>query len=153
MKTGPETRFFNHFYNITVPKVGILSFCSGIRWTAVLEVVQRNPLTTAITSQSIPPFGRFPFSRFCCVDWIAQPNIENVFFSPRGIQLGKKLQWRQAPKRNKNPPRFFTPENPYTREETRIPDGASCWSHKINELVLCERGYTTTATKISNERF
>ena len=53
--------------DITVPKVGILSFCSGIRWTAVLEGVQRNPLTNAITSQSVPPFGRFLFSEFCCV--------------------------------------------------------------------------------------
>ena len=32
-----------------MPKVGILSFCSGIRWTAVLEGMQRNPLTIAIT--------------------------------------------------------------------------------------------------------
>ena len=30
-------------YNITVPKAGILNFCSGFRWTAVLESVQRNP--------------------------------------------------------------------------------------------------------------
>ena len=52
--------------NITVPKVGILNFCSGFRWTAVLESVQRNPLTNAITLQSIPLFWRFFCSEFRC---------------------------------------------------------------------------------------
>ena len=51
---------------ITVPKVGILNFCSGFRWTAVLESVQRNPLTNAITLQSIPLFWRFFCSEFRC---------------------------------------------------------------------------------------
>ena len=41
---------------ITVPKVSILNFCSGFRWTAVLESVQRNPLTNVVTLQSIPLF-------------------------------------------------------------------------------------------------
>ena len=44
--------------------VVILVSCSGIRWTAVLESVQRNPLTNVFTLQSIPPFGRFPFNEF-----------------------------------------------------------------------------------------
>ena len=51
---------------ITVPKVSILNFCSGIRWTAVLESVQRNPLTNAVTLQSIPLFYSFRRSEFRC---------------------------------------------------------------------------------------
>ena len=51
---------------ITQPKVGILNFCSGFRWTAVLESVQRNPLTNAVTLQSIPLFRRFLCSEFRC---------------------------------------------------------------------------------------
>ena len=51
---------------ITVPKVGILNICSGFRWTAVLESVQRNSLTNAITLQSIPLFWRFFCSEFRC---------------------------------------------------------------------------------------
>ena len=53
-------------FSITVPKVGILNICSGFRWTAVLESVQRNPLTNAITLQSIPLFWRFFCSEFRC---------------------------------------------------------------------------------------
>ena len=55
-----------HNTYITVPKVGILNFCSGFRWTAVLVSVQRNPLTNAITLQSIPLFWRFFCSEFRC---------------------------------------------------------------------------------------
>ena len=51
---------------ITVPKVSILHFCSGFRWTAVLESVQRNPLTNAVTLQSIPLSWRFLRSEFRC---------------------------------------------------------------------------------------
>ena len=53
-------------HRITVPKVGILNICSGFCWTAVLESVQRNPLTNAITLQSIPLFWRFFCSEFRC---------------------------------------------------------------------------------------
>ena len=63
--------------DITVPKVCILDFCSVTLWTAVLETVQRNPLTTAITLQSIPPFGRFPSSGFRCVHWDPLSNALN----------------------------------------------------------------------------
>ena len=49
-----------------MPKVGILNFCSGFRWTAVLESVQRNPVTNAVTLQSIPLFWRFFCSEFRC---------------------------------------------------------------------------------------
>ena len=52
--------------SITVPKVGILNFGSGFRWRAVLESVQRNPLTNAVTLQSIPLFRRFLRSEFRC---------------------------------------------------------------------------------------
>ena len=51
---------------ITWPKVGNLNFCSGFRWTAVLESVQRNPLTNAVTLQSIPLFWLIFCSEFRC---------------------------------------------------------------------------------------
>ena len=60
--------------HITVPKVGILNYGSGFRWTAVLESVQRNPLTNAVTLQSIPLFGDAVdyelFLPACGFEWI-----------------------------------------------------------------------------------
>ena len=52
--------------NIRVSKVDVFNFCTGFRWTAVLESVQRNPLTNAVTLQSIPLFWRFLRSEFRC---------------------------------------------------------------------------------------
>ena len=46
-----------------MPKVGNLNFCSGIRFD---ESVQRNPLTKAITLQSIPLFWHFLRIYFRC---------------------------------------------------------------------------------------
>ena len=63
---------------ITMPKVGILNFCSGIRWTAALESVQPNRPKNAVTLQSMPPFGRLPFSEFRCLHRIPQSNTLNI---------------------------------------------------------------------------
>ena len=46
VSSGPPPNY------ITVPKKGILSFCTRILWTAVLEDAQRNPLTNSF--QRIP---------------------------------------------------------------------------------------------------
>ena len=46
-----------------MPKVGNLNFRSGIRFD---ESVQRNPLTNAVTLQSIPLFWHFLRSEFRC---------------------------------------------------------------------------------------
>ena len=45
----------------------IFNLCSGFCRTAVLESVQRNPLTNAVTLQSIPLFCRFLRSEFRCI--------------------------------------------------------------------------------------
>ena len=61
-----QPKFIFGLVNSRLPKVCILHFCSGFRWTAVLESVQRNPLTNAVTLQSIPLYWQFFCSEFCC---------------------------------------------------------------------------------------
>ena len=58
--------FLSLRYGADLGRSRLVNFCSGFRWTAALEGVQRNPLTNAVTLQSIPFFCRFVCSEFRC---------------------------------------------------------------------------------------